>query len=183
MNGNWYPWCGTVNDNRPQEFILAWKHLYGLFARERLDHVKWVWSPYALSVPTTAANEMECYYPGDEYVDWIGLDGYNWGDTREWSRWQTFESVFGCAYRAVTRMSAKPIMIPEMGCAESGGSKATWIRDAVLSIREAYPRLGAVTWFNVNKECDWRVESSDESLSSFRENWRSKSKRGGCDAL
>ena len=174
MNGNWYPWCGVTNGNRPEEFVLAWRHLRHVLTEEGLSHVKWVWCPYALSVPRTSENEISCYYPGDRYVDWMALDGYNWGDTRDWSCWQTFDEVFAAAYRIVADLNTKPIMIAEMGCAESGGSKAKWIRDTLASIQEGYPRLRAVTWFNANKECDWRIESSETSLSSFRAGWSRK---------
>jgi hypothetical protein len=177
MNGNWYPWCGMTNGNEPRQFILAWKHLRHLFDDEGLTHVKWVWSPYVFSVPDTVENEIQHYYPGDSCVDWIGLDGYNWGVSREWSHWQTFEEVFEAAYRMVTQLTEKPVMIAETGCAESGGSKAIWISDALASIRENHRRILAVTWFNANKECDWRIESSQASLSSFKKNWPKTERR------
>jgi beta-mannanase len=93
MNGNWYPWCGTVNGNTPGDYPAAWRYIRSVFDRAGCDRVEWVWSPYAESVPRTMDNEVERYYPGGHAVDWLALDGYNWGSTREWSRWQTFEEI------------------------------------------------------------------------------------------
>jgi hypothetical protein len=66
-------------------------------------------------------------------------------------------------------MGSKPIMISEVGCAEEGGDKAAWIRRAYLKeIPEKFPGIKVVVWFDANKENDWRVNSSDDSLSAYR---------------
>jgi mannan endo-1,4-beta-mannosidase len=169
MNGNWYPWCGTTNGNSPREFVLAWRHVRDIFSQQDVRNVVWVWCPYALSVPRD--QEIAAYYPGDDAVDWLGLDGYNWGDSRPWSSWQDFADLFRESYAAVTALSDKPLMIAEIGCAESGGSKADWIREAHRQVTASFPRVRAVVWFNLNKECDWRIESSPEALAAFRGSW------------
>ena len=65
------------------------------------------------------------YFPGTEEVDWVGLDGYNWGTNREWSGWQSFREIFSEAYDLLTQLAPeKPFMIAEVGCAEEGGDKA-----------------------------------------------------------
>jgi beta-mannanase len=172
MNGNWYPWCGTTNSNHPEEYILAWQHIHEVFKNEDVTNVEWVWCPYALPVPNTVDNSIFGYYPGDDYVDWLALDGYNWGNTRPWSHWQEFNDIFHGPYKTILNLSSKPIMVSEIGCTESGGSKAMWISEAYKVIEEYYTSIRAVVWFNVQKECDWRIESSKESLSSFRKVWR-----------
>ncbi|RJQ50203.1 MAG: hypothetical protein C4538_00465 [Nitrospiraceae bacterium] len=168
MNGNWYPWCGTVNSNSPEDFIAAWKHIRELVNREALSRIQWVWSPYAFSYPMTPFNRMEDYFPGDEVVDWVAIDGYNWGSVREWSSWQSFEQIFSDAYKTMTTLSKCPIMIGETASTETGGDKALWITDAFHALRKCFPRVEALIWFDVNKECDWRIASSDESLQAFR---------------
>lgn len=171
MNGNWYPWCGTTNGNRPEELGPAWRHLRRLFARRGAFNVRWMWSPYALSVPTTPENAIGRYYPGDGHVDLLGLDGYNWGTSRPWSRWQTFDELFRSAYRLLRTLSPRPIVIAEVGCADAGGDKARWLRDARAAVARDYSSIRGVVWFNVDKECDWRVDSSPESLAAFRSTW------------
>jgi mannan endo-1,4-beta-mannosidase len=169
MNGNWYPWCGTTNGNAPRDFKLAWRHIHEIFTAQDVRNVAWVWCPYAVSVPPD--QDVSVYYPGDDYVDWLGLDGYNWGDSRPWSSWQDFAELFRESYAAVTALSDKPVMIAEVGCAESGGSKAHWIREAHRQVTVSFPRVSAVVWFNLDKECDWRIESSPDALAAFRGSW------------
>jgi len=171
MNGNWYPWCGTANGNRPEQFRDAWRRLRRLFARRNASNVRWVWCPYALSVPDSCENAIAGYYPGDEEVDILGLDGYNWGDSQPWSRWQTFDDIFGAAYSVLPSLSAKPVVIAEVGCAETGGDKAQWLRDSKVRVTHDYSSLRAVVWFNVDKECDWRVDAATEILTAFRSSW------------
>jgi mannan endo-1,4-beta-mannosidase len=169
MNGNWYPWCGHTNGNTPEQYVLTWRYIHDLFRHKQATNVEWVWCPYVISAPPSTA--FTDYFPGDEYIDWLGLDGYNWGTSRPWACWQEFPKLFGEAYRSLIGLSAKPLMIAEVGCAECGGSKADWLRHAYHCASTMFPRLRAVVWFNLDKECDWRVESSNDSLAAFRNTW------------
>jgi len=168
MNGNWYPWGGTVNGNTPADFVAAWRHVRSIFTAAGATNVKFVWTPNVESVPNTSANAIAKYWPGEAYVDYIALDGYNFGTSRSWSSWRSFGAIFGPAYTSVTALSPKPMFIAEIGCATVGGDKAAWIADMFRAIPQRYPRIAGVSWFNANKECDWRVESSTSSLASFR---------------
>jgi beta-mannanase len=174
MNGDWYPWGGTVNGNNPEDFRQAWQYLRRVFREEGAGNVAWVWCPYAQSVPALPENALEAYFPGASEVDWLALDGYNWGTTQPWSRWQTLTEVFGAAYGSLAALAPdKPVMIAEVGCAEAGGDKAGWIREGLRDLAEKFPRVKIVVWFNIDKECDWRLASSPGALAAFREEaWR-----------
>lgn len=174
MNGNWYPWGGAVNGNHPRTFRRAWRHLRRLFREEGADNVAFVWCPYAHSVPEGPENALEQYFPGAEEVDWLALDGYNWGTTQSWSEWQSFVQVFEPAYRRLLQLApGKPMMIAEVGCAEQGGDKGAWIREALTALASRLSRVQVLVWFNVDKECDWRLTSSPAALQAFREEaWR-----------
>lgn len=170
MNGDWYPWCGTVNGNDPKKFIEVWCYIRDIFKSVGCDKLLWIWSPYIHSVPDIEGNEIWAYYPGSQYLDWLALDGYNWGVTREWSRWQDFNEIFKKGYDILNEISEnKPIMIAEIGCAEEGGDKGEWILDAFKMIRNRFLRIKAIVWFNIKKECDWRIESSERSFRLFSE--------------
>lgn len=168
MNGNWYPWCGSVNGNSPEAFIAAWNHIRNLVNKEAASRIQWVWSPYASSYPLTPFNKIEDYFPSDEVIDWVAMDGYNWGCAREWSVWQSFEEIFSEAYKTLAALSRRPIMIGELASTEKDGNKALWITEAIHALEKKFPRIKAVIWFDVNKECDWRIASSPESLEAFR---------------
>jgi endoglucanase len=103
-------------------------------------------------------------------MDWLALDGYNWGTSQSWSNWQSFDEIFSAAYSRILKLApGKPVLIAEIGCAEPGGSKPDWIRDAFKEIASCYKQIRAIIWFHIDKECDWRLDSSPESLHAFKE--------------
>lgn len=163
MNGSWNSWSAGVNGNRARDFVLAWRHVHDLFAEAGASNVEWVWSP---NVVMPGSPSLPSLYPGDRYVDWIGLDGYNWGTTRAGSRWQSFGDVFGPTLRAVRALTQRPLMLSEVGSAEAGGSKAAWVADFFRQLRRN-PDILAFVWFNFDKEADWRIDSSSSSRHAF----------------
>jgi len=126
--------------------------------------VRWVWSPNTLSSNSPQATAT---YPGDAYVDWLGIDAYNVGASKGWDGWQSLADLLEPAYTAITHLSNKPLMIAETATTEHGGDKAAWIRRGLLLDAPArFPRVRAVVWFDKNR--DWRVDSSPASLAAFR---------------
>ncbi len=166
MNGNWYPWAAGVNGNTAAQYSAMWNHVRAIFTQQGATNVRWVWSPNVIYDGSTPLTQI---YPGDAAVDWVGMDGYNFGTSQSWSQWTTFANVFGPSYAALTRMSGKPVMIGETASSEVGGNKATWITQGFLSdVPNRFPRLGAIIWFDESKETDWRVNSSSAALTAFR---------------
>jgi hypothetical protein len=149
-----YPW-GPQNGNRPDDFVAAWKHVHLIFQKMNATNVLWVWSPH-ISMPW-----FDYYYPGDEWVDWIGTGVLNYGDTAPWSRWWTFHQIVEKAYPALAKLR-KPIMITELGCVTSGGDAAEWYAAAFRDMRERYPAIRSVVFFN---------QPHDVTLSSSPLDW------------
>lgn len=155
MNGSWYPWStaeGSVAGNAPEGYVAAWRRIHDTFEEEGADNVEWVWSPTA-DVHVEAA-ALRLIYPGDEYVDWAALDGYNWGTATAfpWSGWRSFEEVFVKAHDELAAVTGRPVMIAETASAEDGGDKADWIRQAYLrTLPEKLPQVRAVIWFSSDK--------------------------------
>lgn len=169
MNGNWYPWCGTVNGNKVGEYVGVWKYLHR-FLRQYVAPgiIQWVWSPYAFSYPPTEENAIPKYFPGDAFIDWVALDGYNWGNCKDGYSWQSFEEIFNSAYIEITRLSQKPLLIGETASTESGGSKAIWIKEAFKTMMKRFPHIKGIVWFNAQKECDWQLDSSKAAFEEFK---------------
>jgi len=170
MNGYWFPWSERVNGNQDGEYVEAWRHVHDIFTSEGVTTVTWVWSPNVEYDDSSAA--LEGLYPGDDYVDWLGMDGYNWGTVKSDHVWQTFSEVFTQTYNHIITLSTKPLMVAETACAEQGGSKADWITDAYSTqIPNNFEKIKAVIWFNEDKtmygETDWRIESSDSAQNAF----------------
>ncbi|MDO8736605.1 MAG: Ig-like domain-containing protein [Thermoleophilia bacterium] len=172
MNGDWTSWGGTVNGNVPADYIPAWRHIHDIFVAEGATNAAFLWSPNVEGDLEKATSTFSRYYPGDAYVDYVGMDGYNWGrmyTTPEWtSSWQSFTEVFRYSYDAFTARTGKPVLVSETATTELGGDKAAWITDAFAQLPVRFPRIVGLTWFNYNKETDWRVSSSAASLQAFK---------------
>lgn len=158
MNGD-EAWGG----NNPQLYVSAYRHIHDLFVAAGATNVVWAWCPNVTDIHGGNRNTMD-YYPGDAYVDWTGVDGYNWG-TRN-GGWQSFEHLFQNIYPLLAAKK-KPILIGEMASAKAGGDKAKWIDEIIPTLRRSFPLIKGVVWFDVNKEEDWRISSSPESEAAF----------------
>jgi len=168
MNGDWYPWSAAKNDYDASRFVAAWHHVYKIFEKAGATNVIWVWCPMNADFPASPWNKCSKYYPGDEYVDWVGIDGYNWGRAVSWGIWIPFERLFKKRYEEFVELYPdKPIMIGEFACSTIGGDKGEWIRRAFANIKNEFPRIKAIVWFNINKECDWRLNSSTDAFKAF----------------
>ena len=173
MNGNWYPWNGFVNGNSPKLYIAAWRHVHDIFVEEGATNVTWVWSVNHTSGPDVAKNYPEVYYPGDAYVDWIGISGFNWGNSRPGLSWSSFTATYDASIEYLRRYG-KPMAICEFASVETPGDKAEWITDAYQRIRTEYPEIKAVIYYDnleqgVKGKQDWNVDSSPESLAAYTE--------------
>lgn len=173
MNGNWYPWDGNHNGGSagPAKYIAAWKRIHNIFASVGATNVKFVWCPNHQSYPNESWNEAIDYYPGNNYVDWIAFDGYNWGDGNR----KTFDEIFSVIY-STFESYGKPLMIGEFSSTEDGGNKANWIADAFTKIKSNYPEIKSFNWFNIEKyeasagkTVNWKVDSSDKSKNTFKD--------------
>ncbi len=159
MNSDWYPWSGTTNGNSPKLHQQAYRYLKNMFSGN--PKVKFGWVVNNDSVPNTAENAISSYYPGDEFVDYLGIDGFNFGNP-----WQNFDQVFG---QGLEKLSAykKPIIIFSTASAP-GAKKADWIR-SIPKVLDSYPTVTGLIWFNENKEKDWRIWSDPLSLAAFKQ--------------
>lgn len=165
-----YPWGIVNNDKNPETYIKAYKHIVDIFKKEKASNAKFVWCFMNYSYPNESWNDWEKAYPGDGYVDWIGIDGYNWGTTQSWSEWQVFKYLFREQARKCRQLwPSKPIMVAEFGCAEQGGDKAAWIKEVPKYLATSMRDINAIVWFDVKKETDWRINSSAKSLAAYKE--------------
>jgi len=125
MNGTWYPWSEARNGNSPGQYVRAWRHVHDIFTQERATNVTWIWCVNAEYPGSLPLSEL---YPGDAYVDWVGIDGYNWGSSSTAPGWQTFSQVFTGTYNRVHQFApGKPIIIAETSTNGNGPSKSKWI--------------------------------------------------------
>jgi len=177
FNGDWYPWNfengvlgGTVL--KPARWVQAYQYVHDKVVTAGGKNAIWLWSPNVGNGGKNP-NDITGYYPGDNYVDWVAVDGYNWGTSQSWSSWQSFSQVFGSTYdKMVAAYPGKPIMIGEFGCSSTGETadhdKPIWIADTFDQLKNNYPQIKAFIWFNLNKETDWRFSTTPQSTAAFK---------------
>jgi len=190
MNISDSPWWPGHFNLSPNDYIRMWQHVHDVFEEEQqkigVRNVEWVWSINYASYPNVSWNAYYNYYPGDEYVDWIGLSGYNWYISRD-QPYMSFENIYG----TVTGENAiippgilhdlacrypKPQIISEIGTHSQTDKKVNWIIDAINHMPN-YPFLRGFVWFNDyafenTNDADFRITGNgvDPSVvSSFKE--------------
>jgi beta-mannanase len=145
------------------------------------SNIKWIFSINWEDIPKEK-NSYLSYYPGDGFVDYVGIDGYNWGDTQPWSKWMSFSEIFKNRYDEVNKLLNKPVLVTEFSSVSSGGDKALWIREALSSIKKMKKIKGFVL-FNIDKEGDWGFKEGNPSGralkkslidSYFQDTWYNK---------
>lgn len=176
MNGSWFQW-GEEAAADPGLYVETWQHLHDVVAAAGAGNVTWVWCPYARAPGTAPLADL---YPGEEYVDWTCMDGYNWAASGrdELSGWKSFADVFGQTYGELLALApGKPIMIGETASSEGDdpSAKARWIENALgTELPRRFSQIDAVVWFNWNilEEASegrqqWPIESSPGAEAAF----------------
>ncbi|MFI5735807.1 glycoside hydrolase family 26 protein [Kribbella sp. NPDC051587] len=152
-------------DHSPARYIAAYRHIHDLFTARGVTNVEWAWCPN--NTDSDGAPTAMAYYPGDAYVDWTGIDGYNWGTSDPDFEWQTFEEVFAGLYDDLAKVG-KPVIIGESASDETGGDKAAWIAGIVPTLQQRFPLIKAFVWFDIAKERQWQLTSSPAALQAYQ---------------
>lgn len=164
----------------PEVYIAAYRHVHDRFKAAGVNNVFWVWTPINWGLPFEPWNHYTNYYPGDDYVDIVAMDEYNWGASQSWSQWKSFNEMYWQLYSELINLyPAKTLIIGEFSSSEKGGDKAKWIKDAFKTIKEKYPKIKAFVWHHVDnrqevinnllENCDWRINSSSDCVNAARE--------------
>ena len=169
MNGFWFPWSEGVNGNRPGQFVAAWRHVHDIFTQVGATNATWVWCPYVNSKPEMGP--IAPYYPGDEYVDWTSLDGFNWASNGVNPQpWTSFDKIFSASYNTIVKKIApsKPMLLAEMASGGKGHAKATWIEDMFKVLRTKYKRIRGLIWFEqIDRGVQWPLETAPSVTNAF----------------
>jgi hypothetical protein len=163
MNGNWFAWDGTHNGKKPSGYIQAWRRMHDLFRAHGATNVAWVWGPNWNSGPDVSWNKFEHYYPGDAYVDWVGVSGYNFESETPHTLFNPLVKEYG---------KRKPIMLAETAAINHGKhTKARWIAKLSAYVA-ATPSVGAVVWFDTDQQKgvkhNFRPDTDAETLAAYR---------------
>jgi len=183
MNGNWYPWSEDTNGNSLGQYAAMWRHVWNIFqAAGANSDVIWLWAPNRVDqLANRTGHLLSELYPGDQYVDWMGMDGYY----RYAGNPTDFSSTYGATLSLLDGISTtKPIFLAEVGAIESNpttgaslsATKAAWTTSFLAGVL-ATPQIIGFAWFdNVATNVvdgsavsdDWRLDSDPQTLEAFK---------------
>lgn len=158
MNGSWTGYYGDTKN-----YVRAWRRMYNI--AEQLGVTKYnvfVWSPSTMELPERHDNVMKNYYPGDNYVDWLGVSCYPPSSSTLYPE----DSRYVIAQMAnIHNISKdKPIMITEGGYSTTT-DHLRWVKEW-FGIKDVYPRVKGVIWEN---HYDRRIHTEPGSLELYKE--------------
>ncbi|WP_239068916.1 glycoside hydrolase family 26 protein, partial [Cellulomonas pakistanensis] len=187
MNGTWYPWAeqtgsgAPINGNNVGDYVKMWQHVHDIFeANGANQYVIWVWAPNIvnnLSAAHQSTEFLRALYPGDGYVDWVGVSGYQRPPYKADNN-ATFQYTYDRTLDQLREISDKKILLAEVGASEIGGTKPAWVKsffqgfdpgrnDDVIGF--AWFNLAVTTYVDGQLATnDWRVNSRANSLEAFR---------------
>ena len=189
-NGDWFPWSGILNGgglttgygdkklaDGPEIYRDTYRYIIDIFNEEGAVNVTWVFHVNAIGAPDKDWNSMINYYPGDDYIDWIGVSAYGpqrWGES-----YKRFMDILQPGYEELIAISPdKPVAVLEFGVADylPDVNKALWIQSALYSVQQPeFSRIKAVGWWhstwwnNDGTMSAIQIDSSPESLRFYKE--------------
>ncbi len=191
--GDWFGWSGTFNGggttdqygnltypDGPERWRDAYRHIIDIFRAENVTHVTWFFHPDIQREPDEEWNSPKYYYPGDDYIDWIGISSYGAQMPVASEDWVLFSELLTDQHQLITEVSnQKPFCVLEFGVTDDypSQSKSDWLSDAFATILDnPYIDFKAINYWHENwenedtgnPETKLRIDSSPGVLNTFR---------------
>jgi beta-mannanase len=161
MNGNWYPWSVGENGNTAAEFVEAWRHVWNVFHQVDATNVIWIWAPNVLRGAQDDVHLADVY-PGDRYVDWIGMTAYEDYES-------TATELFGPTLDDIRQFTQKNLLITETG-AQPNVNKVDWISSFLAWLPQQQHVIGFI-WNEYSASAGarmrWGFDADSASLQVF----------------
>lgn len=188
VNGSWFPWNGRWNGggategygdaavaDGPERFRDAYRRIITICREEGARNIVWFFHVNTARPAPESWNTMAAYYPGDDYIDWLGISVF--GSQRVGREWRSFTETFDESYAEFEAISqTKPLAVLEYAVVEdpASGDKALWIAEALGAIKnDRYPRIKAVSywhesWGSPESRIQLRIDSSPAALAAYK---------------
>jgi hypothetical protein len=158
MNGSWFYW------GQSSRYVDTWRRMVDVFEKSGANqYATWVWY-FACPEANQQTDHPDRYYPGDDYVDWIGFSAYN----RDMlpNTHKPFEALIGQSYTDMSeRHFTKPMMMSESG-KTTGSDQAKFIAGAYLSLKRMPRMKAAILWDHVSfGPLSPGIEGDDKTLT------------------
>ena len=179
MNANWFAWGATREGNTPEMFVQVWRKVWNAFRGPDgagATNARFMWAP---SVKGGKLASFESVYPGNDYVQIIGLDGYNFYDFRNPAgTWRPMRRIFEASLDEIAlRWPTKPVVIAEVGSVDDHEwdtyDKGRWLRNGLNYLYENEPQVVGFVYFNIKvlpeNNINWRLNSSDSAVQAWKD--------------
>jgi hypothetical protein len=177
MNSDWTSYGGVNNMADPEVFVTVWQQIYEIFLEEGVDNCIWIFNPNDRNCPPSRWNDGINYYPGNDYVQMLGVTGYNNGTYyAQWAEeWREFDTIYDSIENLYTPVFEKfPWIITEFSSSSVGGDKAAWIEHMFDTIGN-YPNIKVAVWFSSadydsegNVARPYWLNETPETLAAFK---------------
>lgn len=184
MNGRWFGWNARWNGRADgaRRFRQAYRHIERTIEGAGADNITWAWHVNGDSVPDTPWNQIDRYYPGDRFVDWVGLSAYGaLTPADQAGDWRPFRETLDEVVPELTEIAPdKPIMVFEFGMTRGSpsGTPAAFA-DAALDdlLANRWPAVRGFSWWNETwpndddpaHDTDMRVQALGGVRRAFRD--------------
>lgn len=169
INGDWYPWAAFWRNNTVEDAVNEYKYITNRISDGKVLRI------WGLNRRTFGYKDRwvswEKFYPGNNYVDIVGVSAYNRYD----KNWMNLTNLYGVIHKDLIKLNiSKPVWITEISSISKGGNKAEWITETFNDVKNNYHEIKMVFWFNENKMFndtikDWEFDSTPESADAFKE--------------
>ena len=154
----------AADETSAVQSVAVWRYVHDIFQRAGATNATWIWSPDgSLEDPSTP---VEASYPGDDYVDWVGLDACPCSVHA--SDYASFDEIFGTALARMRQLTSKPLMVTETGSAVTEGTQAPWITHLFHNLALQSDVVGVVWNEAAGRGPDWRIDSHQASIAAFK---------------
>ncbi len=151
MNSDWTSYSGVVNMSDPEIYIDNWRRIYRIFQEEGVNNTIWIFNPNDKNFPPCNWNNFLAYYPGNDYVQMIGVTGYNTGtyyQKQTDETWREFKEIYDeIQYNYYPLFDKFPWIITEFASSSIGGNKVKWI-DNMFKYIDDYKNIKIAVWFS-----------------------------------
>jgi hypothetical protein len=179
VNGDWFPWNSSWNTGIATDggilslstgaarFKEAYRHIINISRQEGANNISWVFHVNSEDYPDVPWNRLEDYYPGDNWIDWIGVSVYGAQKPLD-QECKSFQQLMGGAYPRISSLSAsKPLVLLEFGVTSGNPlcNQADWARAALSDLTALrWPRLTGFSWWNET----WQNDNDPYHDTDFR---------------
>ena len=159
FNGSWWEACSPKANSSltNQDFVDAWRRVVDIFKREGVTNVAWLWIPVAFPpAPQDMGRDpnWQAYYPGDEYVDWVG------GDLNDWGKPRWLDPLYQFAIDHNKPFFLSEFAIRHENTMYTHRQRINWLK-AMFDYFATHPQIKAISYYNYRNYPDPNPSGSD----------------------